>query len=79
MKNSVELCTAAGINVSKLQPMDVYQLAGKLIQDRELTARALNCGLHGAVLLAGSRKEAMAAMTPDELAALRKRVTGGQS
>jgi hypothetical protein len=70
-----KLCTGAGINVRNLQPMDVYQIAGKILSDTLLTERALQFR-EGAISGEGARERALAAMTPEERLALRERVTG---
>jgi hypothetical protein len=33
MKEMVEICLAAGIDVRNLEPLDVFQVAGKIIHD----------------------------------------------
>jgi len=69
------LCSAAGINVRNLEPMDVYVLAGKIINDSELTEKAREL-CPGSMLREGIRVKALSAMRPDERIALRERVTG---
>ena len=70
-----QLCMAAGINVRNLQPIDVYHLSGKIIEDSLLTSKARELS-PGAVLQPGVREQVLVAMTPEERAALRERVTG---
>lgn len=36
MKAMVEICIAAGIDVRNLEPLDVFQVAGKIIHDKEI-------------------------------------------
>jgi len=74
MQNWAALCTAAGINVRNMELADVYLTAGRILNDAELTKRALAEHLSHAVLPAGSRETALLDMTPDELRALRERL-----
>jgi hypothetical protein len=55
-----ELCVAAGIDASKLSPIEVFLLAGKIIHDRTIPHDA--------------RIETLRAMTPAERQALRVRI-----
>jgi hypothetical protein len=79
MQEFVDLCIAAGINVARLELIDMFLIAGRIINDFELFQKAIalskSYGYH-AMLPPGLREEAMAAMTPAERAALRERVLG---
>jgi hypothetical protein len=70
----MKLCAAADIKVRNMQPLDVYLIAGKILNDPELTKRAVAEQLSGAVLPAGSRETVLLDMTEGERAALRERV-----
>jgi len=75
LQDWAKLCAAAGINVRNLQPLDVYQLSGKIINDALLTGKVRQM-FPGAALPAGAREKVLSAMSPEERAALRDRVTG---
>jgi hypothetical protein len=62
-----EMLEAIGIRTGKLTPIEVYELAGKAIQDHELTMLAQ---------ASGRRVQAINAMSPAERLSLRERVTG---
>jgi hypothetical protein len=47
MQDWIGLCTAAGINVRNMDEMDVFLTAGRILNDRELTARCLAFVGHG--------------------------------
>jgi hypothetical protein len=74
-----ELCVAAGIDGRKLSPDVVYDLAGKIIHDAEVTRLALNemnkapLGQRG-VLVRGTRSKVLRSMTESGRAALRARI-----
>jgi hypothetical protein len=65
----------AGIDVSRLNSLEIYELTGKLINDSKLTERAL-AYLQGSVLPMDAHDRALRAMTPQERLELRERVTG---
>ena len=64
----VELLQAIGINVGKMTPGEVYEIAGRAINDKELSILA-GPG-------SGSRARAVRAMSPADRLRLRERVTG---
>jgi hypothetical protein len=68
MQDWVSLCTAVGINVRNMEPMDVYLVAGNIIRDQQLTdiERRFDFDLRGAIKT----------LTADERLALRERATG---
>jgi hypothetical protein len=47
LRQWVDLCGAAGINVRNMDEMDVFLTAGRILNDRELTARCLAFVGHG--------------------------------
>jgi len=67
MRNWIDLCTAAGINVRVLEPVRLYQLAGRIIHDGYLTKLAFDNSCDRLFAM----KELM---TQDQLEALRGRV-----
>jgi len=69
MRVQAALCRAAGIDVARLDPMEMYLLGGSIIHDEELRKRALTGG-------SIDRMAAIQAMSPQERAALRERVCG---
>jgi hypothetical protein len=69
----INLCLAAGIDISKMIPMDIYLTGGQIIKDEELTTRAERF-IVGGVLPNGSRAKALAGMSAAEKAALRARI-----
>jgi hypothetical protein len=78
MQGFVNLCTAAGIDVARLQPFDMFLIVGKLVDDTELFKRAvaMRDAKDSAVIDGEARLRALAAMTQAERAALRDRVLG---
>jgi len=67
MKLEIALCTAAGINIRNYQPLDVYMLGGKIIQDGYLTKLSIDNN--------ATREFVMRElMTTPQLQALRQRV-----
>jgi hypothetical protein len=68
MQSFVNLCTAAGIDVARLELFDMYLFAGRIINDGPLCKGMLAAGT--------SREDVIAAMTQAERAALRDRVLG---
>jgi len=68
MSDWIQMCMAAGINPRNIGPMEVYELAGKIINDSALTAASIGQGI--------SRIQALKEMSSDERVALRERVTG---
>jgi hypothetical protein len=75
MKDSVDLVLTCGIDASTMDPMDIYMMAGKVLQDEPLRQAALKF-LNGSVLEMDAYARAVAGMTPTERVALRERVTG---
>ena len=79
MQEFVDLCVAAGINVARLELIDMYVIAGRIINDFELFQKAIalakSYGYHS-MLPPGLREEALAAMTKADRWALRERVLG---
>ena len=75
IKQWVEICEDSGIDTTRMGPLDVYLVAGKLIQDDLVTKRALKF-LRGAILPAGARLKVIQEMTLEEREALRERVSG---
>ena len=71
-----ELLQAIGINVAKMKPEEVFDMAGKALCDRELTDFAVKTELNGSILPKGARARAVRAMSPVERLRLRERVTG---
>jgi hypothetical protein len=69
MRTQLALCKAAGIDVSRLDPMEMYLIGGRIIHDEELRTRALT----GSSV---DRMAAIQAMSPQERADLRERVCG---
>jgi hypothetical protein len=63
MKTESELCMAVGFDVARMQPMDVFLLAGKIIQDESFSKYRA----------AGGTAETL---TPAQRAELRERVSG---
>jgi hypothetical protein len=76
MQASVDLCNAAGIDVSRMAPMDVFLLEGRIINDWPLTKKALALPRDNAMLCQGARAFVLNAMPASERAALRDRVLG---
>ncbi len=77
LRDWVTLCSAAGINVRNLEPMAVYELAGKIINDATLTRIVLGeeeVERASGVISMGSRVRALLDAEPADLAALRNRV-----
>ena len=67
MKLEIALCTAAGINIRNYQPLDVYMLGGKIIQDGYLMKLSIDNN--------ATREFVMRElMTTPQLQALRQRV-----
>jgi hypothetical protein len=56
MRQWASLCNAAGINVRNLELIDVYLIAGKILNDEVLGKRTVAEHLNHAVLPAGSRE-----------------------
>lgn len=76
MKMLFELCIAAGLDVARLAPVEMFLLGGKIINDWELSKRALALPRDRAVLDPDVRRFVLNAMTASERAALRDRVLG---
>ena len=82
MKMQLALCAAAGIDVKRMEPMDVYLTSGHIIRDRILTEHALKvrAELDGvkspSILRIGVGEAALVKMTAADRLALRERVTG---
>jgi hypothetical protein len=76
MQDLVDLCVAAGINVARFELIDMYLIAGRIINDFELFQRAIALSKSYAMLASGLREEALAAMSKTDRAALRDRVLG---
>jgi hypothetical protein len=76
MQEFVDLCVAAGISVARLELIDMYLIAGRIINDFELFQRAIALSKSHAMLAPGLREEALAAMTKADRWALRERVLG---
>jgi hypothetical protein len=76
MQLETDLCLAAGIDVARLAPIDVYLLGGKIINDWELTRKALALPRDSAVLGSNARKFVLNAMPASDRAALRDRILG---
>jgi hypothetical protein len=77
MQQFVNLCSAAGVDVSRLDLIDMFLIAGKIIQDVELTKKALAMRAPGCgAVLDSGRVQALAAMTKVDRWALRERVLG---
>jgi hypothetical protein len=70
------LVHAAGIDVRQLDPMTVYLIAGKIIQDRELTVVALSLYGEGSQLPKGARAKVLQSWPSSERLAFRDRVLG---
>jgi hypothetical protein len=68
MGDWAKLVTAAGVNVRNMEPIEVYQMAGKILTDR----RVLDLTLASQT----SRECVMLNMSLDERAALRERISG---
>jgi hypothetical protein len=75
MQDWTKLCAAAGIDVSRMELMEIYLTAGRILNDEPLRKRALEF-LNGSVLPADSRIDAIGQMTMQERLELRERVTG---
>jgi hypothetical protein len=80
MQEFVDLCVAAGINVARLELIDMYLIAGRIIQDFELFTKAIalakSNGDRGAMLRPGLREAVLHSMTKADRWALRERVLG---
>ena len=70
-----ELLQAIGINVAKMKPEEVFDMAAKVLTDRELLALAEK-EIEGSVLAKGARARAARAMSPADRLRLRERITG---
>ena len=70
-----ELLEAIGINVAKMKPEEVFDMAAKVLTDRELLALAEK-EIEGSVLAKGARARAARAMSPADRLRLRERITG---
>jgi hypothetical protein len=69
-----DLCEAIGLNPRTMTPMDIYLVAGNIIHDRPLTQLCLK-RLQGSVLPGGVRLNVIEQLSPEEVAALRARVS----
>jgi hypothetical protein len=76
MQQFVDLCTSAGIDVARLELIDMFLIAGRIIQDFELFQRTIALSKSYSLLPSGLREQALANMTTAERAALRERVLG---
>jgi hypothetical protein len=63
MQMETELCVAVGFDVARMQPMDVFLLAGKILGDEAFRKYRAAGG-------------SAASLTPAQRTALRERVTG---
>ena len=70
----VEICEAAGVNVSRLSPQDLYLLEGKIYADEELRQLVVPAYIVDGVLPISARLTVLRAMPESERAALRKRI-----
>lgn len=75
MQASVDLVRACGIDVSTMDPMDIYMMSGKVLFDEQLRQATLKF-IVGSVLEMDGYSKAIAGMTPAERIALRERITG---
>ena len=73
MVSEINLCLHAGFDISRMEPMDIYLLGGRIIKDVKLTTLAEKF-IVGGILPRGSRAKALAAMSDADKAALRQRV-----
>jgi hypothetical protein len=73
MRMQMELCIELGIPVRDMNFMDVFLLAGRILQDDVVRKKALKY-LQGSVLPMGSSKQAIQDMTDAERRALLERV-----
>jgi len=71
----VELLGAIGINVAKMTPGEVFDMAGVALRDSELQTKAEAFITHG-IMPSGSRVQAIKKMSPADRLRLRERVTG---
>jgi hypothetical protein len=76
MQEFVDLCVAAGINVARIELIDMYLIAGRIIQDFELFQRTIALSKSYSLVPSGLRVQALAAMTKADRWALRERVLG---
>lgn len=77
--NWIELCEAAGFDISRMEIENIYHLSGKIIADGKLRVLCLvwmreHHSMN--VLPAGLRVEILKSMTPTSRAELRERVSG---
>jgi hypothetical protein len=75
IRNWALLCAAAGIDIRGLDAMVVYLLAGKILNDTQLT-RAVVKNLVGSVAPMGLRAKILATWSDAERTALRERISG---
>jgi hypothetical protein len=75
MSDWIRLVLAVGIDVRRMDEIDVYLLAGKIIRDEDLRKRCLP-HLRGSILAAGTRVRVIREMTPTERTELRDRILG---
>ena len=75
MQASIDLCLAAGLDTNKMEPIEIFVTAGRLLHDEPLRQAALKYR-QGSVLHEDAYGVALTAMTPTERVALRERVTG---
>jgi hypothetical protein len=62
MSDWIALCSAAGFNVKKMKPLEVFMVAGKILNDATVSHENRVASLH--------------AMTPQERLAVRERASG---
>lgn len=73
MVDCVAICSAAGINVRSMELTDVYQTAGKILNDFEVAKLAREYR-NASILACGTTAAALSKMSLAERAALRERV-----
>ena len=70
----VQLCEAVGLVPRTMKPMDIYLVAGKIINDRALT-QLCEPHVREGVLPNGTRLNVIRQMSSEDVSALRERVT----
>jgi hypothetical protein len=75
MSDCVEICGVTGCDVARMNEMEVYMTAGKIIHDPVVTERKLKLANNG-IVATGTSAAVIKAMSKQERALLWERVTG---
>jgi hypothetical protein len=75
MQMQIQLCKEIGVPVRDLELIEIYQVAGRIIDDEALRQKAMKY-LDGSILPPDARQKAIDEMKPAERAELFERVMG---